>query len=67
MCLLSSLDNIFVRVELHADDECEAEDDKTGFFGVGVDNFDRLFLLKRLMSLPMVKNGNKNLKYDKLG
>ena len=37
MCLLSSLDNIDVRVEILADDAQEAEDDKTGFFSVGVD------------------------------
>ena len=67
MCLLSSLDDIYVYVELLADDVWEAEDDKTGFFSVGVDNFDQLFLLKQPMSLPLVQNSTKNRKYDKLG
>ena len=40
MCLLSSLYEIDVRVELLADDVCEAEDEKTIFFSVGGDNFD---------------------------
>ena len=44
MCLFFSLEEIYVRVELLAGDVWEAEDDKTGFFGFGVDNFDRLFL-----------------------
>ena len=39
-----SLDDIYVCVELLADDVWESEDDKTGFFSVGVDNLDRLFL-----------------------
>ena len=44
ICLLSSLYYIDVSVELLADNVWEAEYDKNGFFGVGVDNFDRLFL-----------------------
>ena len=44
MCLLSSLDEIDVRVELIADYVWEAGDDKIGFFGVGVYNFDPFFL-----------------------
>ena len=44
MCLLSSLDDIDVPVELLADDVWEAEDDKTGFFNVEVDTFDQLCL-----------------------
>ena len=62
MCLLLSLDNIDVLVELLADDVWETEDDKTVFFIVGVHNFDQLFLLKQPMSLPMVQNSIKNQK-----
>ena len=40
MCLLSSLDEIYVCVELLADDVREAEDDKIGFLSVGVDRSD---------------------------
>ena len=41
MCLLSSLDEIYIRVELLADDVCDAEDYKTGFLSVGVDSFNQ--------------------------
>ena len=44
MCLLSSIDEIYVRLGLLADDVREAEYYKTCFFSVGVDNFDQLFL-----------------------
>ena len=40
MLLLSSRGKINVFVELLAYDVWEAEDDKTGFLSVGVDNFD---------------------------
>ena len=65
MCLSSSLDDIYVLVELLADDLWEADDDKPGFLSVGVNSFDQLFLHKLPMSLPMVENSNKNRKYDK--
>ena len=42
MSLLSSWEEIDVRVGLLADDVQEAEDDKTGFLSVGMDTFDRL-------------------------
>ena len=67
MCLLSSLDDVDVRVKLLADDVWEAEDYKTGFISVGLDNFELLFLLKWPMSLPIVQNSTKNRKYDKWG
>ena len=67
MCLLSSLDEIYVHVELLADDVWEAEDDKTRFLCVGVDSFDRLFWYKQPMSLTIGQNSNKNRKYDKWG
>ena len=51
--------------ELIADDVWEAEDDKTCFLSVGVDSFDRLCLWKRPISLFMVQNSNRNLKYNK--
>ena len=38
---------------------------KTGFLGVGVDNSERLFLLKQSISLPMVQNSTNNQKYYK--
>ena len=63
--LLSGLDKIDVRIELLADDVWESEDDKTSFFNVGVDNFDRSFFVKRPISFPMVQNSTDNQKYDK--
>ena len=44
ICLLSSLYEIYFRVELLSDYLWEAEDDKTGFLIVGVDIFDWLCL-----------------------
>ena len=67
MCLLSSLDDIDVSVELLSDDVWEAEDHKTGFLSVEVDIFDQLFLKKRPISLPMVQISAKKRKKDKLG
>ena len=52
-------------MELLADDVWEAEDYKTGFFIIGVDNFDRLFFQKQPISLPMVQISNKKRKYEK--
>ena len=54
MCLSSSLYKIDVCVELLADAASEDDDDKPGFLSVGVDSFDRYFLYKQPMSLPMV-------------
>ena len=54
-------------VELLADDVWEASYDKTGFLSVEVDGFDRWFLEKIPISLPMVQNSTKNQKYDKWG
>ena len=56
MYLLSSWDEMDVRVELLADYLWEAEDDKTGFLSVGVDIFDCLYLKEQRISLPMVPN-----------
>ena len=67
ICLLSSLDEIDILVELLADDVWEADDGESGFLSVGVDIFDQLFLYKLPTSLPMVENSNKNWKYDKWG
>ena len=44
MSLLSSWDEMYVRVELLAYNLWAAEDDKTGFWSVQVDSFDQLFL-----------------------
>ena len=60
MYLLSSWDEIDVRVELHADDLWEAEDDKTGFLSVGVVSFDQLFLKNDQFSCPWCKLVLKN-------
>ena len=60
MSLLSSQDEIDVGVKLLTDDVWEAEDDKTLFLSVGVDNFDELFLKKWPISLPMVQISTKN-------
>ena len=46
ICLLSSLDKIDVCVQVDPDDVWEYEDDKTGFFSFGVDNFNWLYLIK---------------------
>ena len=55
MCLLSSIYDIDVRVELLADDLREDEYDKIGFFGVGVDSFDRSFLKNDQFPCPLCK------------
>ena len=65
MCLLLSLDEIDVRVELLADDIWKADDDKPGFLEIRVDIFYRLFLYKRPMFFLMVENSNRYQKYDK--
>ena len=49
-----------VRVKLLADDVWASEDDKTGFLSVGVDSFNRIYLGKRPISLPMVQISTKN-------
>ena len=67
MSLLSSRDEMDVRVELLADDVWAAEDDITGFLSVEVNSFDRLYLKKRPISLPMVKISTKKQKYEKWG
>ena len=54
MSLLSSWDEMDVRVELLTDDVWAAEDNKTGVLSVGVDSFDRLYLKKQPISLPMM-------------
>ena len=43
MSLLSSWDDMDVRVELLADDASETEYDKTSFLSVEVDSFDQLY------------------------
>ena len=55
ICLLSSLDDIDVRVKLLADDVREAEYNKTGFFSVGVDSFNHLFLRNDQLPSPWWK------------
>ena len=55
MSLLSSLVDIYVRVELLADDLLAVEDNKTGFLSFGVDNFDQLFLKNDQFPCPWCK------------
>ena len=56
-----------VRVELLVDDLLSVEYDKTGFLSVEVDIYDRLFLKKRPITLPMVQISTIKQKYDKWG
>ena len=67
MSLLSSWDEIDVRVELLADDVWAAEDDKPGFFSVEVGIFDSITFEKRPISVPMVQISTIKRKYDKWG
>ena len=67
MSLLSSWDEMDVRVELLADDVWTDEDDKTGFLIVGVDISDRWYLKERPISLPMVQISTIKQKYEKWG
>ena len=53
--LLSSLDEIDVRVELPADDVWEAEDNKTVFLSIGFDIFNQLFLKNDQFPCPWCK------------
>ena len=65
--LLSSWDEMDVRVELLAGDIWASEYDKIGFLSVGVDIFDELYLKKRPISLPMVKISTIKQIYEKWG
>ena len=67
MSLLSSWDEMDVFVELLADDIWAAKDDKTGFFSVGVDISDRLYLKEWQIYLPMVPVTTIKQKYEKRG
>ena len=66
MSLLSSWDEMDVRVELLAYYVWEAEDDKTGLLSVGVDSFNHFFF-KQPISLPMMQISTKKRKYEKWG
>ena len=56
-----------IPVELLADDVWAAENDKTGFWSVAVDIFDRLYLQERPISFPMVPTSTTKRKYEKWG
>ena len=56
-----------VHVKLPEDDVWAAEDDKIAFLSVKVNSFNRLFLKKRPISLPMVQVSTIKQKYDKWG
>ena len=55
MSLLSGIDEIYVCVESLADDIWEAEDDKTGFFSVGVDSFESVIFENEQFCSPWCK------------
>ena len=65
--LLSSWDEMDVRVKLLAYNVWAAEDDIIGFLSVGVDISDRLYLKERPISLHMVLISTINRKYKKWG
>ena len=67
MSLLSSRDEMDVRVELLADDVWSSENDKIGFLSVEIDSFDQLYLKERPISFPMLPMGTIKQKYEKLG
>ena len=67
MSLLSSWYGMDVPVELIAYNVWAAEDDKTGFLGVGADIFDQLYLKWRPISLPMEPISTIKRRYDKWG
>ena len=67
MSLLSSWDEMDVRVESIAIDVWAAEYDKTGFLSVEVDSFDQLYLKERPIFFPTVQIITKKRKYDKWG
>ena len=64
MSLLSSWDEMDVRVELIGDDVWAAEYYKTGFLIVRVDIFDLLHLKERPISLPLVQISTEKRKYE---
>ena len=65
MYLLSSWDNMDVRVKLLADDVWASEDDKAGVLSVEVNSFNQLYLKEWPISLPMVQIITIKRKYDK--
>ena len=67
MSLLSSWDEMDVRVELLADDVWSAEDDITGSLSVEVNSFDQLYLKEQPISSPMVQISTIKQKYEKWG
>ena len=54
-----------VHVKLLSDNVCEAEDNKTGLFSVGVDCFNQLYLRQGPIPLPTVKMSTIKRKYNK--
>ena len=67
MSLLSIWYDMDVGVKLLADDVWAAEDDKTGFWSVGLDIIDQLYLWERTISLAMVPMSTIKRKYEKWG
>ena len=67
MSLLSSWDDMDIRVKFLADDIWSAEYDKTSLLSVGVDIFDQLYLKGIPISLPMVQISTIKRKYEKWG
>ena len=67
MSLLSSWDDMDVRVDLLADDGWADKYYKTGLLSVWVDISDRLYLKERTISFTMVQISTIKQKYDKWG
>ena len=65
--LLSSWNDMDVRVELLADDVWSVEDYKTIFLSVGVDSLDQSYLKEQPISLPIVKISTIKRKDEKWG
>ena len=65
LSLLSSWDDMIVRVKLLVYDVWSAEEDRIGFLSVGVDIFVWLYLKERTISLPMVTMSTIKQIYDK--
>ena len=65
LSICSSWYDIIVRVEVVVYDVWCAEDDNTGFLSIGVDIFDRLYLLERPITFPMVPMSTIKQIYDK--
>ena len=67
LSLLSSWDEMGVRVKLLAYNVWASGNDRKGLLSVGVDISDQLYLKERSIALPMVPISTINQKYEKWG